>query len=168
MPNSSTQKLAQFRQEILRTFFLEKVTAIKSLSRHRCGGLLSPSGEHVPQGADCILCTPEDMKWTFDLSAGRFVGFVHFQVDVRGGSEILTRSVDRSWIRESTYTYSFISSREIAPGVLFRPPKILRKKNSGSSPIICSGSEEGHVFLPTEPAWIHQGLASATLARADA
>jgi hypothetical protein len=27
------------------------------------------------------------MKWTFDLSAGRFVSFVHFQVDVRGGSE---------------------------------------------------------------------------------
>src|SRR5258708_39103994 len=105
MPNSSTQKFVQFCQEILRTFFLQKVTAIESFSRHRCGAFLSPSSRHVPQGADCILCTPEHMKWTFDLSAGRFVGFVHFQVDVRGGSEILTRSVDRSWIRESTYVF---------------------------------------------------------------
>jgi len=36
------------------------------------------------------------MKWTFDLSTGLIVGLVHFQVDVGGGSEILTRSVDRS------------------------------------------------------------------------
>src|SRR5258708_25236944 len=124
MPNSSTEKLAQLRQEILGTFFLQKVTAIKSFSRHRCGAFFSPSSRHVPQGADCILCTPEDMKWTFDLSAGLFVGLVHFQVDVRGRSEILTRSVDRSWTRKNTYVFVHFFPRNRS-GSLVQTPEDL-------------------------------------------
>src|SRR5262245_22761069 len=94
----NSKKLEQFRQDVLGPFFLQKVTAIESPSCHRCGGLLSPSSGHVPQGADSSLPAPQNMKWTFDLSTGLFVGFVHFQIDVRSGSEILTRSVDRSCI----------------------------------------------------------------------
>src|SRR5438105_7641389 len=45
------------------------------------------------------------MKWTLDLSAGFIVGPVHFQVYVRGGSEILTGSVDRWIIRKSAYVF---------------------------------------------------------------
>jgi hypothetical protein len=40
---SSTKKLNQFIYDILRSLFLQKVTAIKSLSRHRCGRFLPPS-----------------------------------------------------------------------------------------------------------------------------
>ena len=38
------------------------------------------------------------MKRAFDLFAGGFVGFVHFQVDVSTGSEIFAGRVDRGWI----------------------------------------------------------------------
>src|SRR6476469_6184850 len=119
MLNSSTQKLAQLRQDILGTFFLQKVTAIECFSRHRCGAFFSPSSRQVPQGADCILCAPQDMKWTFDLSTDLIVGLVHFQVDVGGGSEIFTSRVDCCWIRKARI-YSFIAPGEMAPGVLFR------------------------------------------------
>ena len=81
------------------------MTAIESLSCHRRGGLLSPASEHVPRGTNCSLSTPQSMKRTFDLSTGLFVGLIHFQIDVGRGSEILTRSVDRSWIRKSAYVF---------------------------------------------------------------
>ena len=65
----------------------QPVTSIEGPSRHRRDPLLAPSGEQVQQGADRSLSATQDMKWTFDLSTGRLVGF-HFQVDVRAGPKI--------------------------------------------------------------------------------
>src|SRR6202035_3324646 len=128
MPNSSTEKLAQLRQEILGTFFLQKVTAIESFSRHRCGAFFSPSSRHVPQGADCILCAPQDMKWTSDLSTGGGVGLVHFQVDVGGGSEILARSVDRLRIRKRPHVFVHRVRRNRSRSLVQAPEHFLQKK----------------------------------------
>jgi hypothetical protein len=41
---------------------------------------------------------PPHRTWTFDFSAGGFVGLVHFQVNVGAGTEIFTRRVDRCCI----------------------------------------------------------------------
>src|SRR5580704_8335511 len=71
---SSTKKFEQFVYDILRSLFLQKVTTIESLSRHRCGRFLPPSREHVPSRADRSLCAPQSVKWTLDLSAGVIVG----------------------------------------------------------------------------------------------
>jgi hypothetical protein len=89
---SSTKKFEQFFYDILRSLFLQKVTAVERLSRHRRGRLLPPSSEHVPLRAHCALRAPQSAKWTLDLSAGFIVGLVQFQVNVRSGSEILTGS----------------------------------------------------------------------------
>ena len=67
----------------------QPVTSIEGPSRHWRDPLLAPSGEHVQQVADRSLSAPQDMKWTFDLSTGRLVGSIHFQVDVRAGPKIL-------------------------------------------------------------------------------
>src|SRR6202047_5194276 len=128
MPNSSTQKLAQFREQILRTFFLQKVTAIERPSRHRCGGLLAPGSEYVPQGSDRSLSSPQDMKWTFDLSTGGVVGFVHFQIDVRGGSHILARSVDRLRIRKRPHVFVHHVRRNRSRSLVQAPEDFLQIK----------------------------------------
>src|ERR1700730_15454730 len=102
---SSTKKFEQFIYDILRSLFLQKVTAIERLSGHRRGRLLPPSGEHGPYRAHAALRAPQSAKWTLDLSAGFIVGLVQFQVNVRSGSEILTGSVDRCIIRKSAYVF---------------------------------------------------------------
>ena len=68
----------------------QPVTSIEGPSRYRHDPLLAPSGEHVQQVADRSL-SAQDMKWTFDLSTGRLVGFIDFQADVRAGPKILRR-----------------------------------------------------------------------------
>src|SRR5580693_6248311 len=125
---SSAQKLMQLHQEILRTFFLQKVTAIERLSGHRCGALLAPGTEYVPQGSDRSLSSPQDMKWTFDLSTGGGVGFVHFQIDVRGGSEILTRSVDRIRIRKRPHVFVHHVRRNRSRSLVQAPKDFLQIK----------------------------------------
>src|SRR5712671_7851863 len=129
MPNSSTEKLAQLRQEIPGTLFLQKVTAIESFSRHRCGAFFSPSSRHVPQGADCILCAPQDMKWTFDLPTGFIVDFVHFQVDVGGSSEIFTSRVDRCWIRKCADIFLHRTWGNGSRSLVQAPEHFLQKKS---------------------------------------
>src|ERR1700730_3492035 len=128
MPNSSTKKLAQFREQILRMLFLQKVTAIERPSRHRCGGLLAPGGENVPQGSDRSLSSPQDVKWTFDLSAGRVVSLVRFQIDVRGGPEILARSVDRIRIRKRPRVYVHHARRNRSRSLVQAPEDFLQKE----------------------------------------
>src|SRR6202040_3303118 len=52
----------------------------------------------LPHGSDCPSSAPQDMERAFDLSAGGFVSFVHFQVDARTSSEIFAGRVDGGWI----------------------------------------------------------------------
>src|SRR5690348_14629184 len=93
------------------------MATIESSPRYRRGALRSPSSEYVPQDADGSLRAPQHMERTLDLSTGYVVGFVHLQVDVGGGSKILTGSVDRSRIRKDLdiFVHLFLCDR---PGSL--------------------------------------------------
>src|SRR5277367_6087820 len=68
------------------------------------------------------------MKWTFDLSTGLFVSFVHFQIDVRSGSEILTGSVNRSFIGKSAYVFVHHVWRNRSGSLVQTPEDLLQIK----------------------------------------
>jgi hypothetical protein len=88
-PHRQAARRPEIKSVVFDVRLRQPVTSIEGPSRHRRDPLLAPSGEHVQQGADRSLSAPQDMKWTFDLSTGRLVGFIHFQVDVRAGPKIL-------------------------------------------------------------------------------
>src|SRR5262249_39679915 len=149
------------------------------LLRHRFhrGGVEAPLQEHVGRDLDNTLGAPRGFfacqsagasswRWHRDHASLGLIGSSSvpwFVTAIKMPLFELTGSI----IYHSRWVASQLRPARIS-GMTAMTPALGGPRAGGVKTMHGTFRPEAHVFLPTESAWIHQGLASAALARADA